>query len=432
MYENEETKDETNLSIDIIIDNYKKKYLNTEELPKNDFTESLSNRKNNNENCHDIKVNFTLSELIKNIKNDENIYISNISNDDEFIKFYDKLFSLKYKNNNENIKQLYDFILSQSVLNENDNIIKSKKSFVDFMGFVSLCGGTDNIVEIKHQCGKDINRGICFLNDKILSFNGNDNNYKKCDDFNLEIMEEMKKQNFQNIDKINDFLIYIDIITNQTLMNTFTFDVMNLIIRNLNDFMTLFYHYPKSELSVNSFILVENNKLQVHRIKHCYIYNSVRITDDDYADSNDAFERGLKPDGIFTVYVIFDLLKNEYYIKDYLLKVNPKINISINENINNENINNENMNNENINKTKYEKFKETISENKGSTAAVGTLLTLGALSAIPIALLLGGKKTRRRNRNTGGKERKIKTRHRRQRQTKNKKYKNKNRRTMRH
>jgi hypothetical protein len=83
--------------------------------------------------------------------------------------------------------------------------------------------------------------------------------------------------------------------------------------------------------------------------------------------------------------------------------------------------------NYNYNPTKFEKFKETISENKGSTAA-GTLLTLGALSAVPIALLLGGKESRRLRR-IGRKQRRIKTHKRRQRKTrnkKNKKYNNNN------
>jgi hypothetical protein len=361
-----------------------------------------------------------ISDLIKNVENNENIYISNVSNEDEFIKFYDNLYSLKYKNNNENIKQLYDFISNQSTLDENDNIIKSKKTFIEFIKFIALCDKKDDVEKIKDQCGKDINRGRFFLNDKLLTFNSNDNNYKKCDDFNLEIIEEMKKQNFENIDKIDDYLIYIDIISHQTLMNMFTFDVMNLMIRNLQNFIGSFYHFTKSELSVNSFLLVENNKLQVHRIKHCYIYDSTRIMDNNYFDPTDAFEDGLKPDGIFTVYIIFDLLKNEYYIKDYLLKVNPKINISYDSN--------ENVNNENINKTKYQQFKETISENKGSTAGV-SVLALGALSAIPIALLLGGKETRRLRRR-GGKRRRIKTHRRKQRRTRHKKYNNKNRKTL--
>ena len=80
--------------------------------------------------------------------------------------------------------------------------------------------------------------------------------------------------------------------------------------------------------------------------------------------------------------------------------------------------------------TKYQQFKETISENKTSAMA-GTLLTLGALSAIPIALLLGGKRTKRRlvkeKRRKNKTHRKIKK----QRRTRNKKYKNKHRTTTR-
>jgi hypothetical protein len=156
--------------------------------------------------------------------------------------------------------------------------------------------------------------------------------------------------------------------------------------------------------------------------------------DDGYNDTTDAFENNFEPDGFFTVYVIFDLLNNECYIKDYLLEINHKMNTCNcsnnnsnvnktisdenmnNKNINDENINDENINNENVNNN----FRKNIFENKTSTA-IGTLLTLGALSAIPIALLLGGKKTKRR---TGGKRRKNKTRKQKQRKTRNKNNKN--------
>ena len=434
MYDYEETENEMNLSIETIIDDYKKNYLNTNKLPENTFTKYLLTKNNDDADCYDVKSNFDISNLKNYVINNENIHISNVSNEDDFIKFYDHMYSLKYKNNDENIKELFDFIVSQSMLNENNNIIKCKKKFIDFIEFTALCGTTNNVDKIKYQCGKDINRGACFLNDKILSFNGNDDNYKKCDDFNLEIMEEMKRKNFQNIDKINDFLIYIDVITNQTLMNMFTFNIMELMIRNLTQFIGSFYHYNESELSVNSFILIENNKLQLHRIKHCYIYDSIRIMDDGYNDTTDAFENNFEPDGFFTVYVIFDLLNNECYIKDYLLEINHKMNTCNcsnnnsnvnktisdenmnNKNINDENINDENINNENVNNN----FRKNIFENKTSTA-IGTLLTLGALSAIPIALLLGGKKTKRR---TGGKRRKNKTRKQKQRKTRNKNNKN--------
>jgi hypothetical protein len=424
MYEYEETKNEMYLSIETIIDDYKQTYLNSDKLPENIFTKSLLTKNNDDENCYDVKSNFYISNLQNYIVNDEDIYISNVFNEDDFINFYDHIYSLNYKNNDENIKELYDFMISQSLSNENDNIIKYKKKFIDFMEFTALCGKTNNVEKIKDQCGKDISRGVIFLNDKILTFNGNDDNDKKCDYFNLEIMKEMKIKNFQNINEIYDFLIYIDIITNQTMMNMFTFNVMELMINNLKEFIGSFYHYGKSELSVNSFILIENNKLQVHRIKHCYIYDSIKIMDNGYNDTTDAFENDFEPDGIFTVYIIFDLLTGECYIKDYLVKINSKTNIleNSNENINNENINNENISNEIMN---YENnsLKKIILKNKKSTAAIGTLLTLGVLSAIPIALLLGGKKTRRKLRK-GGKQRKIKTYKRKQRKTRNKNNKN--------
>lgn len=400
----EETKiSETN--IDEVINDYNKNYLDKEKLPENDFTLNLPSNKNN-EDCFDINHSFELSKnnLNSYIINNDQIHISNISNEEEFIKFYNELYSLKYENVQENIEKIYKFILSQSNLNNGDNIISSKKTLSEFMSFLSLCVGSD-VKEIKDQCGKDNVRGTIFLNNKILKLNSTlDNNVKQCDEYNLKIMEEMKEKKFKNIDKIYDYIIYIDILTHQTILNMFTFNMMNLSNKL---FDTLPYHHTDSDLSVNLFILIDENKLQVHRMAHCYIYNFERVS--DYG-AHDAFKKGVKPDGIFTFYVIFDLLENKYYIKDYLLKINPIKNI--NNNISNNNISNDNISKNNI--------KNIISENKGS-ATIGTLLTLGALSAIPLALLLGGKKTQR-----AGKRRKNKTyRRRKERKTRNKKYKNK-------
>jgi len=387
--ENENINYETNLSIDSIIKDYKEKYLNTNMLPENDFTNSLTNYDYSN----DINNNFIFSDntLIRNIENNENIYISNILNENNSINFYNNLYSLKYKNNDKNIKELYNFILSQSSLNENSNIIKSKQTFIEFMKFLSSEYYT--VDKIKDQCGKDINRtSAIFMNDNmlILDKNDDDNNYKICDKFNLEIMKEMNRQNFENIDKIYDYLIYIDILSHQTLINMFIFHVMKT--NNINfQMLTTFYHDNSSEISINLFLLIENNKLQFHTFKRCYIYDGMKLINSGYQNAEIAYNNGIEPDGIFIVYVIFDLIKNEYYIKDYLFKFTPEINISndnnnifINQNINRENINNENINRENINN------ENIISKNKGKVA-IGSTLGLIALSAIPIALLLGGK-----------------------------------------
>jgi hypothetical protein len=80
-----------------------------------------------------------------------------------------------------------------------------------------------------------------------------------------------------------------------------------------------------------------------------------------------------------------------------------------------------NYDNYNYNPTKYEQIKEVVGENKTSTA-VGSLLTLGALSAIPLALLLGGKKTKKRFKR-GRRRRTIKKQTTRGRKTRTKRYK---------
>jgi hypothetical protein len=177
-----------------------------------------------------------------------------------------------------------------------------------------------------------------------------------------------------------------------------------------------FKFMPDVKDNMNIVILIENNKLQIHIIQCCEFYKSDQNSDD--------------PDIIFAFHFIFDLIKDTYNVVIYPIYINPKTNI-LGLKLNNE-TSNANTSNAIEQPVKFvDKMPNVISENKTSTS-VGTLLTLGALSAIPLALLLGGKKTRRFK---GYKQRRAKThkqRHRqRQRKTKNRKYKNKNK-TIRH
>jgi hypothetical protein len=373
-------------TVDDAINDYIQKYSNTNMLPKSDFIEILELEPNKDYSCYEIDNWFNFPEV--KTKNDDGYYLTNVIDETQFIEIYNKLYSLKY-DNDENIQMLCDFISKQTNIND-DNIIKPTKILLDFMKFISHCScGDDKVTpkKIKDQCGKDNIRTTLFLNNRILTLNDEENNYKRTDEMNLAIMKEMKKQNFQNIQDIYKYLIYIDLLTHQTIINSFTFDAMNKIIKEIKNFITTFYHYTyDTEISSNEFIFIEKDKLEIHRIKHCHIYNFNKIANNGYDDAKSAFKNGIKPDGTFTFHIIIDLLKNEYYIKSYLLKIFPERNDIVDDEINYK-IEDKKLNN-------YNQFKEIISKNKENTA--GTLLTLGMLSAIPLALLLGGKKTKRR------------------------------------
>jgi hypothetical protein len=133
-------------------------------------------------------------------------------------------------------------------------------------------------------------------------------------------------------------------------------------------------------------IIINKNEISIYSVMYNrFIFN--KVTDDPHKG------------GHYFAVLHVDVLNNTYEIKYLTIDINYY--------------------NYNYNPTKYEQIKETVGENKTSTT-VGTLLTLGALSAIPLALLLGGKKTKKRFKRG---RRTVKKRTTRGRKTRTKRYK---------
>jgi hypothetical protein len=112
----------------------------------------------------------------------------------------------------------------------------------------------------------------------------------------------------------------------------------------------------------------------------------MHIPDDDPNASINYGTTDISVGNIFFSNLEFDYLKNTYQINNLMIHVDYKYYPPINDHSIND-----------INPSKYQQIKETIGDNKSATTA-GTLLALGALSAIPLALLLGGKHTSKRMR----------------------------------
>jgi tmRNA-binding protein len=227
----------------------------------------------------------------------------------------------------------------------------------------------------------------------------------------------MKKyENFDN-SKIYDHIVDINILLPQT---------PNIIFNGLlsNIFKILGFINPQYKLHDNSnfrlttFIIIEKNKLELHKLSRLINFDLVEfervVNNMNY--SSDATNEALQfvnKLGDTYFHLCIDLLNQNLYIKHLIIKgfnKDPNANIISNNETKYSN-----------NKTKYEQIKEVVGKNKISTA-VGTLLTLGALSAIPLALLLGGKKTKRRIKLRGGKKLKEK-RKTKQRKNKTRRYK---------
>ena len=389
---NEISESKENLDYDKLISEYKEKYENKKSLP---IDPVLAEPFVYEGSCQSLNNFFNMPENIS--ENENEILITNIQNKQTLTETYHNLFSLRYNPDTEegkqNTKSLNDFILSQTDISPDDNIITSKMDLPEFMKILSSCNNKDKKPmdeKIKFECSKDAPRQTIFINGKLVRIevteaDTNESYNGRTDQLNLEIMEEMKNNHFEDIKNIYKYLVYIDLMTAQTILNVIQFDVMGQIINSLKIQPLFFQYNAKSRevgISVLQFIIVKHGVLQLHRIRQSLVYDAPYTNDEKMDD----LEKGLNPDGMLTCHVIFDLLKNNYYIKNYFFhcKRNDEESVEhlpqqIAEPLNQP--------------TNFQQIKETVSSNKLATSA-GTLLAMSAVAAIPIALLLGGKKTK--------------------------------------
>ena len=348
---------------------------------------------------------------------------------------------------------------------DNDTTINKPfgKGKLDLLKYMSIMASRDKSAlnnydaYLKNQIGKDVlDRDVFLINDEFI----------------LETMKQnktfgnaLKKNKLINSDKTNIIALYIlrelfnktnskyteeqmyDILMTilpllhqglhgeiQILLN----DYINKIIDEINDpnLYLLNITLPKSN---DDKINYEEYKKSNKYLKLIINENEISIYSVMY--SKFVFAGNIDPftDGHFFSVLHIDILNKTYEIKYLTLDINYKnIEYLSPNNLSPNNLSPNNLSPNELSSTKFDKIKENVSYNK-SSVAIGTLLTLGALSAIPIALLLGGKRTKRRLMKE--KRRKNKTHRRKQIKTRNKKYNyknnknnknNKKRRTMRY
>lgn len=309
---------------------------------------------------------------------------------------------------------------------------------LDLLPYMSIMASRDKSAlnnydaYLKNQIGKDVlDRDVFLINDEFI----------------LETMKQnetfgdaLKKNKLINSDKTNIIALYIlrelSNKTNSKYTKEQMYDILMTILPLLHQGL-----HGEIQILLNEYINKITNEINDPNL---YVLNiTLPKSDDDkinykeYKNSNKylkliineneisiysvmyskfVFAGNIDPfvDGHFFSVLHIDILNKKYEIKYLTLDVNYK---------NIEYLSPNELSSNDISLTKFDKIKENISDNK-SSVAIGTLLTLGALSAIPIALLLGGKRTKRRLMKE--KRRKNKTHRRKQIKTRNKKYNYKN------
>lgn len=409
-------------------------------------------------------------ELIKEMKNVfktkiQQDYISKYLNVFPPSKSYEKIKDLMNPNTTRNLLELYDVDETKIDMN---NVCKVNKNIECFMGNITLqqlsngfINGSENVLDLldkepgiikpfakgnldllkyisivasrdadeinnydiylKQQIGKDMMRDVIIINDYYIRDLLNNNlifkefyslkltNKNRTNILSLVILGEL---NDKLGDKLSEEDIYDKLMLLSTLLHQgphgeallifeeYITKSMNIINKNNNNIEELYGlalmspiinesnnevikiktlnndPKPNDELDKYIKLIINNNEISFYSVLRRKFMFSGNF-DNPYLD------------GYFFSVLHIDVLNLTYEIKYFTMDINYP--------------------NYNYIPTKFENLKENISENKPAVTA-GTLLTLGALSAIPIALLLGGRKSKKRplKNNKNGKNKKGK------------------------
>jgi hypothetical protein len=303
--------------------------------------------------------------------------------------------------------------LANGFMNGYDNIIDSLKNDktinepfatgkIDLLKYISIIASRDISQMsrydsyLKNQVGKDIlERDLLIVNDEVIMdiIEDNDvfknslpnfNNQDRTNMVALFILGALDK-NFKtslSIIQMYDILMKILLLLHQgipgeiqILFTNYTSKIaseINNINGNIGKIDILTPRPVNTDDSVNykslrsirnkyTKIIINENDISIYVV----FYSKFLYVGGDF----DPFD-----DGHFFFVLHFDVLNNFYELNYLTCDINYK--------------------NFNYDPTKLDKIKENMSDNK-TAATTGTLLALGALSAIPLALLLGGKYTKR-------------------------------------
>ena len=318
---------------------------------------------------------------------------------------------------NVNLQQLANGFMNGSenvidLLDKDQNIIKPfAKGKLDLLKYISIIASRDESVitnydeYLKSQIGKDIMRDELIINNRYISHilksnsifqyfydtTGKLSYIDRTNILSLEILRELidKLGNKLNQEEIYDKLMLLSILLHQgihaetlLIFNKYIKEIVKKINKNNRNYElhnVIFIspdgvkNEPDLEIKTSVHDPKPNDKM--------YKFIKLVINNDEISITSMLYRKFVfigdfdNPyiDGHFFSVLHFDILNLTYEIKYLTIDINYQY----------------------IPPTKFDKIKENISKNKPAVTA-GTLLTLGALSAIPIALLLGGRKTRKR------------------------------------
>jgi hypothetical protein len=376
----------------------------------------------------------------------------NLNKIHDFSNFVPEIINEHFHYGNINMKQVTEsfknrnFTNSFKFLDKMENINKplsvSKLNIGQFLGYIlySRTKFNSNMpIEdfnshiLKQQINKDVIRQSTYINDKLINDEFTKDStppYFYSNIFNLYLLEIIEKVLPQTDDNGKyDLMNICSISTIQHVVSWYTDSLISLISGsdevNTPKDAQLFIDfaipsnddYYDNDLNNKYFkIYIDERTQTVTTVSYCRILcmSMVDPTIKNYFGyAYFVIEFNIPTNTIILKYVCidYDLTSHNKFIDEMIQLENRNNNISSQHDVAEQN---------NIIENKNE-LKQTILENK-SSAIAGTLLTMGALSAIPLALFLGGKITRRRFKG----EKRRKTRQYKRRFTKNKKYKNKN------
>ena len=264
---------------------------------------------------------------------------------------------------------------------------------------------------VKIQIGKDVKRQYTTINDGFnIGGDFKSHKYTKedirdiqaCDIFNLKLLEYINNiKTNESDDKKYDLMNKISSITTQFTFGWMTdafvtviYNYENLIKKTFENHVTVFINTTeKDDMGAKYVKIILNDDETIVRLVVSYTLTAMYMS-----------SLGLKTEncGILYYVVDFDVKNDIFYLKyfcaDYDYEkhnnfVKKQLNFEKDELIKVDQIysNRHALNNDGNNENKMDKIKNAINENPKATAGTA-LLTMSALSAIPIALfLLGGK-----------------------------------------
>lgn len=296
------------------------------------------------------------------------------------------------------------------------------KGKLDLLEYMAIMASRDRSVinkydkYLKHQIGKDaLERDVFFINGEIILDTVKQNevfnrtlrtmpNSDKTNIIALYILRELydKTPYGKNTDKMYDILMTILPLLHQGLHGEtqilFT-EYINKIKKEIDDpnLHMLSIKTPENDDKINYKqynnsnkyfnLIINENEISVYSVLY-----SKFVFAGDFPD--------ILTNGHFFSVLHIDILNKQYEIKYFILDTKYKKEEYIPpKNFYSDDLspNSNDFSTNDISTNKFDNLKEAVTENKLATSA-GTLLTLGALSAIPLALLLGGKGKGKRKR----------------------------------